>query len=186
MLNCGMLPKDIADLKHEEVDWTAGTIKRKRSKTKGEKSVPVVTYKLWSQTLDLLKEYRSADPVFVLLTEKGGRWITEGTKDNGEFARSDMVGSNLKYWKRRAKVKRPTKNLRTTAATKLGEHKEYKFYAQYFLGQSPKTVADKQRGILFEQLVSWVNPTGRKPTHDDATIQMVNERTITLGSGKVI
>jgi hypothetical protein len=25
----------------------------------------------------------------------------------------------------------------------LGEHSQYKFYAQYFLGQSPPTVADK-------------------------------------------
>jgi hypothetical protein len=32
---------------------------------------------------------------------------------------------------------------RATAASKLGEHSQYKFYAQYFPGQSPRTVADK-------------------------------------------
>jgi hypothetical protein len=35
------------------------------------------------------------------------------------------------------------KNLRTVASNQLGTHAKFKSYAQYFLGQSPKTVADK-------------------------------------------
>ena len=44
---------------------------------------------------------------------------------------------------KRAGVKRAPKALRATAASKLAEHKEYKFFAQYFLGHSPRGVTDR-------------------------------------------
>ena len=49
----------------------------------------------------------------------------------------------MKYWLKRAGVKRAPKALRATAASRLGEHSQYKFYPHYFLGRSPRTVADK-------------------------------------------
>ena len=72
MLNCGMTQRDISDLKDEEVDWNAGRIRRKRSKTANHDNVPVVEYLLWPRTFDLLKEYRSGGEL-VLLTNPAVR-----------------------------------------------------------------------------------------------------------------
>ncbi len=141
MLNCGFIGKDISDLRQDDVDWTQGVISRKRSKTARHEDVPVVRYNLWPQTFELLKKHRSKDAEVVLLTTGGKRWIE--TKQTDTFHHSDKVASAMKYWLKRAGVKRAPKALRATAASKLGEHSQYKFYAQYFLGQSPRTVADK-------------------------------------------
>jgi integrase len=156
MLNCGMLAVDINDLREGEVDWDAGTVTRKRSKTRGEKNCPVVRYKLWGSTFGLLKRWRSADPEIVLLTRTGGRWIVPHQGD-GSYSRSDCVSSAMRKWMREAGVKRPVKALRATASSKLGEHPQYKFYIDYFLGHSPKTVAERSYykptdGEFFEAL----------------------------------
>ena len=58
MLNCGMTQKDIADLAVTEVNWEEGRIKRKRSKTGDCENVPTVNYKLWPETLRLLRQER--------------------------------------------------------------------------------------------------------------------------------
>jgi hypothetical protein len=59
------------------------------------------------------------------------------------YSRSDKVSSALRAWMRKAGVKRAVKALRATAASKLGEHGQYKYFAQYFLGHAPRTVADR-------------------------------------------
>lgn len=142
MLNCGMNPKDVNDLQDKEVNWKKGTITRKRSKTKDEEDVPVVTYKLWPETFSLLQKHRSGGPV-VLLTEKGNRWITRSLSDEG-LSRSDCISSNLKYFKARCKpaITKETRGIRRTMGSFLGEHPVFKSYAQYFLGQSPKGMTD--------------------------------------------
>lgn len=142
MLNCGMLAKDVSDLKQTEVDWAAGVITRKRSKTCDHEDVPVVRYQLWGRTFDLLLEYRSADAEVVLLTASGNRWIRE-IESGGRWSRSDSVRSCLRNYLAAAEVVRPVKALRATAATALAGHRDYKFYAQYFLGHSPRGVADR-------------------------------------------
>jgi integrase len=141
MLNCGMTSQDISDLQDNEVDWEEGTITRKRSKTQDHDDVPKVTYKLWSECFRLLKEHRSGKPN-VLLTKTGNLWIQEKIEGD-DYQHSDSIASNFKELCRKTKVKVTPKQLRTTAASKLGEHEKFKFYAQYFLGHSPKTIADK-------------------------------------------
>lgn len=141
MLNCGFIGQDVSDLRQDQVDWKTGVITRKRSKTRKKKDVPVVRYKLWQRTLKLLTKYRSDDPERVLLTTTGKPWIEE--RQDGKYHRSDKVASCLKYWLKRAKVEHSPRALRATAATMLAEHPQYKFYAQYFLGQSPRSIADK-------------------------------------------
>src|SRR5262245_11409394 len=74
MANCGMTQGDVSDLLDTEVDWAAGRIIRKRSKTADRENVPVVNYKLWPQTFKLLKKYRSGTER-VLLTERGLPYI---------------------------------------------------------------------------------------------------------------
>lgn len=140
-LNCGMTAQDVSDLQDDQVNWVEGTITRKRSKTEDHEDVPEVTYKLWPSTFALLKEYRSGRPTS-LLTKTGQPWIQE-EYDGSKYRHSDSIASNFKTVSRKAKVKVSPKQLRTTAASKLAEHPKFKFYAQYYLGQSPKTVADK-------------------------------------------
>lgn len=57
ILNCGMTQKDVADIRKSEVDFDAGRIIRKRSKTEKFKSVPTVNYLLWPETLRLMKQF---------------------------------------------------------------------------------------------------------------------------------
>jgi integrase len=139
-LNCGMTAQDISDLNEHQVDWTKGTITRKRSKTIMYDDVPTVSYQLWPETFDLLKQHRTGKDT-VLLTKTGNPWIQSAFGDT--YRHSDSIASCFKNVCAKTGLKITPRNLRTVASTVLGTHPQYKFYAQYFLGQSPKTVADK-------------------------------------------
>ena len=71
MANCGMTQIDIADLRQHEVNWREGRINRKRSKTGDLDTVPVVNYKLWPLTWELLQTHRAAGSDRALLTALG-------------------------------------------------------------------------------------------------------------------
>jgi len=149
MANCGMYQNDISELGEDEVDFRAGTITRPRSKTPNG---PVVTYKLWPETLELLKKFRSKDET--ILNEKGsprmlvtgkGKPLVPMAESNGRMARTDNIRSAYRRLLDRLKIAngKPLKLIRKTSATILGRHPQYKFYAQYFLAHSPGTVADR-------------------------------------------
>jgi hypothetical protein len=44
---------------------------------------------------------------------------------------------------KRARVKHPPKGLRATLASVLAEYPHYKYYVDYFLGHSPRTIAQR-------------------------------------------
>ena len=143
MLNCGMLARDISDLRQDQVDWKKGLITRKRSKTQDHADVPVVRYKLWGQTWKELKKWRSDDPEIALLTHTGKRWIEdhqEPRTGSTEVTRCGLpsVSISLKPGSRNRR-----RMLRATGASKLAEHPQYKYFSQYYLGHSPRTVAEK-------------------------------------------
>ena len=77
-LNCAFNQIDIATLKHSEVDWSKGTITKKRIKTGGNDNVPTVQWKLWPTTLAALKQHRSKHPELVLLGRNGQQLIKGG------------------------------------------------------------------------------------------------------------
>jgi integrase len=131
-LNCGMTQVDISDLHPNEVDWAGGRLRRKRSKTAGQKNVPEVEYPLWPETLELLKALRSSDPDHVLVTKSGRPWVDRKTRN------TDSVRTEFD----KLEARLPFKHLRKTSATALGSHPEFRAYAQYFLGHAPETVAD--------------------------------------------
>ena len=108
MLGAGFTAKDISDLHPAEVDWTEGTISRRRSKTRRHADAPTVTYKLWPQTFALLREHRSVSPDAVLLSPNGERWVADKPHD-GVYARSDKVAAALRYWMKKAKVQHAPK-----------------------------------------------------------------------------
>lgn len=142
MIQCGMYQNDVAELRHDEVDWKHGTIKRARSKTR-ERKGPVTTYKLWPETFALLKKYR-AEGELVLVTEKGKPLVSYALKD-GKFTRYDAIQSawNRLGEKMGGKIRLSMKHLRKTAATLLGQHPQYKYYDTYFLADSPKGMASR-------------------------------------------
>lgn len=143
MLNCGMYQNDIAELRDDEVDWRAGTVTRRRSKTR-ERNAPIVTYRLWPETLVLLKRHKSGGPL-VLTTDEGNP-LVRYSLDGEKFSRYDVIQS---AWTRLAeklgkrKHRLGMKHLRKTSSTLLGEHPRYKFYTTHFLADSPKGMTMK-------------------------------------------
>lgn len=164
MLNCGMTQKDIADLKPREIDLTAGRISRKRSKTATNENVPKVTYKLWSETLTLLRQFthktgKTATSVFV--NENGESLRRRGYREDGKARNIDNVRSAIyRLCKRLKREMFPPKLLRKTGATMLGGHDVYGRYAQYYLGHAPRSVADKHyvkpSQEQFDSAITWL------------------------------
>ena len=91
-LNTSMTQKDIADLDCSEVDWEQGRIIRKRSKTRSSEQVPLVNYKLWPETMVLLKKHRSRNSAGrVLLNARGEPLWQEQIDANGKYKKQDNV-----------------------------------------------------------------------------------------------
>jgi integrase len=144
MLNCGMYQNDIAELHQGEVNWKAGTLTRARSKTR-ERKGPVVAYKLWPETFSLLKAHRAKEGELALTTDEG-KPLVRYWLEEGEMRRYDVIQSAWSRLATKMKVKKirlGMKHLRKTAASLLSQHSQYKFYANHFLADSPRTVADR-------------------------------------------
>lgn len=118
MLNCGMTQKDIADLQHSEFDWDAGRIIRKRSKTRKHGTVPEVNYKLWPETVRLLKQERSRGRKgTVLLNANGQPLLAEEVTASGKYKKNDNIKSAFYRLQKKTKIKKPLKSLKKTSAT---------------------------------------------------------------------
>jgi integrase len=159
MVNCGFTQQDVADLVDDEVNWKAGTITRKRSKTRNHDDVPTVTYLLWKRTFELLKKYRQQEGGLVLRTKSGQPWITK-RQTNGVFNRSDNTKSVYRHLQEFTSTDKPIKLLRKTSSSLLDTHKDYGRYAGYFLAHSPTTVRDKSyvkpSQDQFDLAVAWL------------------------------
>ena len=146
MLNTGAYQTDLAELQQAEVDWERGVITRARSKTglQGQ----VVSYKLWPETFRLLKKYRAPAGPLVLLTAKGKPLIQEAIKPDGRISRTDNIKSAYaRLCKRLGLPVRPLKNLRKTSASILSGHPSYKFFVDFFLSHSPRTVKERSYAV---------------------------------------
>ena len=153
-LNCGMYQNDIAELEQHEVNLTAGTLTRKRSKTGDRKDAVEVTYRLWPETVALLKKYKSKLQVrnpdqdasrggFLWFSTDEGNILVRYWLEGGKQRRYDCVHTAWQQLQGKTGFKKAFKVLRKTAATMLGEHKDYKYYVDYFLAHSPKSVKDR-------------------------------------------
>jgi integrase len=160
MLNCGHTQQDISDLKKSEIDLEAGTIKRRRSKTKSKKTVPVVTYKLWKTTLKELKKHLSDDPVQALLTQSGKQWVRTTLQDDGKFSKADNIDSNFAHLQKSTNIKKSLKVFRSTAASLIGTNPRYRELRSLFLGHSSKCVADtnyvKSPDEFLAEAIAWL------------------------------
>jgi len=165
MLNCGMLPTDIADLKPSEYSGTHITRKRKKTgKQYADKksSIPTVSWLLWDETKKLLDKFKS-DGQWLLANASGGRLYTAKLRPDGKTG----INSNIKsawfvFCKKMLKkgvTVKPLENLRKTGASKL-ETGPYARYSQHMLGHAPSSVAD-QRYVQpsqdqFDEAMKWL------------------------------
>ena len=163
-LNCGFYGVDIAALKQKEVDWSAGRITRKRTKTRNASAnVPKVNYLLWRQTFDLLKRCRSKHAELVL-TNQAGKPLWSESEKNGKFNRNNNVKTAYFHlWEtkfKQTKGFKPFKTLRKTAASSLESHKDFGRFAEYFLGEVPSSIAGrhyvKPSSKQFDAAIRWL------------------------------
>lgn len=163
-LNCGMTAADLGSLFWADATLTLGesiaigqeeakvmglidsntwTIRRRRSKTGKNPKTPTVTYKLWPETIRLLKGLpRRSHLVFV--TENGSPMYvskyTTKTTSKSKVSRKDLFGD---YWRgQRINLGK----LRSVAADMLYGHELYRQYKDYFLAHKPNTMSDKHYG----------------------------------------
>ncbi len=141
-LNCGMTQREISDIQQDNLDWKAGTLTRKRSKTSRYENVPTVTYRLWPETLKLLKQHQSGSET-VLLNGNGQPLVNDQIDSSGKYRRNDNVKNAFDRLLRKVKLKKPFKLMRKTSSSLLHNKHEFHHLAQLFLGQSPRTVAEK-------------------------------------------
>ncbi|MDM4018239.1 tyrosine-type recombinase/integrase [Roseiconus lacunae] len=141
-LNCGMTQRDISELQDSQVDWLVGRITRKRSKTQKHESVPTVTYKLWPETHQLLKELRSGGER-VLVNRNGQPLLQEYVDDNGKYKKNDNIRNAYNRLLTKADLTKSFKLLRKTSASLLDNHSTFRGLGELFLGHAPRTVAQR-------------------------------------------
>lgn len=158
-LNCCATQVDIGTLKHNDVDWQLGRIKRKRHKTAKHENVPMVEYVLWPQTFELLKKHRSSHEILALTADDGGPLWDDSVGTNG-IRRIDAI------WKPFAKVvatkidlnRKSFKNLRKTASTRM--ETKYPQFTQLLLGHAAKDQSGRAYTqypqAQFDEAVRWL------------------------------
>lgn len=165
-LNCGMYQSDLSELHPSEVDWQAGTVTRRRTKTANNTgNVPTVRYPLWPSTFALLKQFRSDDPEHVLLNEHGRKLRDEYIRSDGVAQKRDTIHWAWKRLAERcpvAKVK-TFRHLRKTGSSTIEEHPIYGRLSTLYLGNAPATIAQKHYAAapqkLFDECVKWLGET---------------------------
>lgn len=145
-LNCGMTPADLGETGWEQIDTTNWTLTRRRAKTKDHPNVPTVTYKLFPETVTLLKRlpHRSG----LLFKTKQGRPMYERkyVEKNGKTSVSSK-DNFTSYWNKL--VPKPAITLgrfRSIASTALKEDKIYRQFENYFLAHAPRSLAEQHYG----------------------------------------
>ena len=161
ILNCGMYQKDMSDLTQQQVDWEAGRISRKRSKTKKHKGVPTVNYLLWKETFQLLCQERSTEGDHVLVNENGKPLkVDKLDEDSDSQKKIDNVASSYYRLKRQTGIKKPLKDFRKTSSTLIRSNKHYTGLADLFLGLAPTSVADRHYAdvpqALLDEAITWL------------------------------
>ncbi|MCX5663029.1 MAG: site-specific integrase [Planctomycetota bacterium] len=160
MANCGMTATDMAELKPDEVDWKEGRIVRKRSKTRQVENVPTVDYKLWPETLRLLKQERSPSTERVLLNANEQPLRVLWQRENGQLVSGDSVWRACTYAMTKATVKnRHPKDVRKMGATLLSNSEHEKHVGMY-LGHAGRSVAARHYVETskpdFDKAIDWL------------------------------
>lgn len=159
-LNCGMLGVDMASLRWKELDQDGWRIVRKRTKT-GDVSddVPTVSYKLWDETVKLLKANLSDHDTFVLTSSTNTVLWNSYIDEEGKRKKNDLITQQYA----RADSPIPLHKFRSIGATIIGDHEEYGRYYHHYLGHSPASMGDKHyvppSEELFDKIMAYVGKT---------------------------
>ena len=161
MLNCGMTQKDIADLAVTEVNWEEGRIKRKRSKTGDCDNVPTVNYKLWPETLRLLRQEQAKDSSgLVLLNSNGSPLWTEQMSKDGKYQKTDNVKNAFDRLRKTLGITKPLKSLKKTSASLLRNDARFSNLENLFLDHAPQKMSDRHYAQvpqdLLDQAIQWL------------------------------
>ena len=146
MINLGHTQRDISDLEKYQVNLDEGTIRRKRSKTRGKKTVPIVVYKLWGETLKELKIHMAncEHPKLALCNRKGLQWVREELKgDEQKYCKTDGIDSNFAHIQRKTGIKKGLSVFRATSSDLIARS-EHRNLRSLFLGHSNKILADRR------------------------------------------
>jgi integrase len=154
MLNCGFTNSDVAALLKSELRLDEGRIVRQRSKTRRHAHPPIVNYRLWPTTLDLLRSQYSEHPSLALTNWQGNPLAISKLKTkDGKTAETTWTSIGRRYGEMKAakakKAKKPAlpnkqlKFLRKTGSTKIRSNREFLSLDSLYLGHSWATVADK-------------------------------------------
>jgi integrase len=153
-LNTAMTQKDIADLDFSEVDWEQGRIIRKRSKTRSSDHVPLVNYKLWPETLQLLGKHRSCQRTGrVLLNARGELLWHERIDANGKYQKLDNVRTAFGRLRKKSGIDKPFKSLKKTSASLLRESEQFNSVVDLFLGHAPQKISERHYAADPQQLL---------------------------------
>jgi len=169
MLNCGFTQVDLEYLTPDEVDLDAGRIIRIRTKAENYDNPPIVNYKLWPKTLELLKKEmkRCKRPDRALTGFRQYRIINESIQvnENGESVvkRNDNLSRNWQDIRKEYGFDgKLLKYVRKTGSTNISM-KYSERLEQMYLGQTHVTVSDKHYNIvegeihpLLDEAVAWL------------------------------
>lgn len=159
-LNCGYRQTDIACIAPGEVDWSAGKITRKRTKTAKSKRTPTVTYKLWPRTFELLKKQGTRNGERVLLSVNGTPLVNVELRNDGKTRKTDAIKSAMQRLTKKKDFAATMDILRNTSATMLRSSSVYTTLVDLFLGHSPRSMADKHYAAapigLLEEATDWL------------------------------
>ncbi len=165
MLNCGFTQADVANLLPSEVDFEQGTITRKRTKTRGKTSVPVVRYTLWPKTLALLQQEQTEGGTRVLLNQRGEPLLTETLLESGKYKKTDNIRSAWNRLCKRRGVDLPLSGFRKTSASLLRSQPQFVSIYDHFLGHAPTSVADRHYAAapqtVLEDGIRWLREEQR-------------------------
>jgi integrase len=141
--NCGMNNVDIGKLTTGQIDFAARTLTRKRVKTGKWKKVPTVTYWLWNETIQLLKQEMTPDASFALLDTKGQPLYIDSKDGPDGASLYDKIKSSWRdHFGRDGSKKYTLKDFRFISAD-LIKDSAHRLYQEVWLGHSPKTPAAK-------------------------------------------
>jgi integrase len=159
-LNCGMTQIDIANLKQSEIH--DDRIIRKRTKEENEAGTPTIEYKLWGETWELLRTYRSKDKVRALLSQRGTPLYQETIK-GGKVIKVDAIRLAWRRFRKKnfeGQDGITLKKLRKTGASLLAKHKHFAACRFLYLGHAPSSIADQHYTpppqATFDEAIDWL------------------------------
>jgi len=157
-LNTGGGASEVGKIMKSEYDPVACRIIRKRSKTKKSANTPVVSYKLWAETKELLdqeiencKNYpQLPEYADILLVNSNGYPLwREYVGDDGKVKNSDSITSAFKRLVIKLRKNDPTfphikyYDFRGTGSSLINNEPRYRGLDELWLGHSPQTVRGK-------------------------------------------